>query len=76
MADRGTVRAGARADLVLFDPDEVVDRATYEQPHQFCAGVHAVFVDGVAVVQDGADTGAEPGSTLRRRDGDYVRNGR
>ncbi len=67
MTDRGIVRAGARADLVVFDPSTVVDRATYEQPHQFCAGVHAVFVDGTAVVHEGVDTGAVTGTVLRRQ---------
>jgi N-acyl-D-amino-acid deacylase len=67
MTDRGSVRPGARADLVVFDPSTVIDRATYEQPHQFCAGVHDVFVDGTAVIREGADTGAVTGTVLRRR---------
>jgi N-acyl-D-amino-acid deacylase len=70
MADRGWVRRGARADLVVFDPATVIDRATYEQPHRFCAGVHHVFVDGTSVVREGVDTGAVTGAVLRRqRDG-------
>ncbi|HVC05668.1 MAG TPA: D-aminoacylase [Candidatus Acidoferrales bacterium] len=67
MTDRGSVRPGARGDLVVFDPSTVIDRATYEQPHQFCAGVHHVFVDGTAVIREGADTGAVTGTVLRRQ---------
>jgi len=70
MTDRGFVRPGARADLVAFDPATVIDRATYKQPHQFCAGVHHVFVDGTEVIREGIDTGAIAGTVLRRqRDG-------
>jgi N-acyl-D-amino-acid deacylase len=72
MTDRGVIRAGTCADLVLFDPHEVIDRATYDQPHQFCAGVKAVYVGGAAVVRDGADTGAPAGRLLRRRGDVYA----
>ncbi len=65
MADRGTVRPGARGDLVVFDAAAVADLATYVHPHQFCAGVHHVFVDGTEVVRNGADTGAVTGAVLR-----------
>jgi N-acyl-D-amino-acid deacylase len=70
MTDRGRVRPGARADLVVFDPTTVIDRATYDEPHRFCDGVRHVFVDGTAVVREGVDTGAVTGAVLRRhRDG-------
>jgi N-acyl-D-amino-acid deacylase len=70
MVDRGAVRPGLRGDLVVFDPAAVIDRATYEQPHRFCAGVQRVYVDGTEVVRDGEDTGAAAGAVLRRsRDG-------
>ncbi|HUZ70862.1 MAG TPA: D-aminoacylase [Candidatus Saccharimonadales bacterium] len=76
MTNRGLVRPGARADLVVFDPTTVIDRATYEQPHQFCGGVYAVFVDGTAVVRDGVDTGAVAGAVLRRRRNGYAQRQR
>jgi N-acyl-D-aspartate/D-glutamate deacylase len=76
MTDRGAVRAGARADLVVFDAAAVADLATYEQPHRFCAGVHRVFVDGTEVVRDGADTGAVAGAVLRRRSDGFADRGR
>jgi N-acyl-D-amino-acid deacylase len=66
-ADRGRIAIGQAADLVLFDPQRISDRATYEQPHQYPEGVIAVFVNGVAVVQDGAHTKARPGQVLRAR---------
>lgn len=65
-ADRGRIAVGKAADLVVFDPARVADRATYEQPHQYPVGVTAVFVNGIAVVQDDAHTQARPGQVLRR----------
>jgi N-acyl-D-aspartate/D-glutamate deacylase len=66
LADRGEVRPGAIADLVLFDPEAIEDVATYEDPHQPPHGIAHVFVNGTAVVRDGAHTGARPGRALRR----------
>jgi dihydroorotase/N-acyl-D-amino-acid deacylase len=63
--DRGVLREGFFADLVLFDPRTVGDRATFEQPHQLSVGVRHVLVNGVPVVRDGAHTGAKPGRALR-----------
>ena len=65
LRDRGTVARGAWADLVVFDPDEIVDRATYENPFVQSAGIAHVYVNGRAVVRDGAATGARPGRVLR-----------
>jgi N-acyl-D-amino-acid deacylase len=76
MTDRGCVRPGARADLVVFDPSTVMDRATYDQPHRFCAGVQHVFVDGSEVIREGIDTGAITGTVLRRRPDGFARRGR
>jgi N-acyl-D-amino-acid deacylase len=65
-ADRGRVAVGKAADLVIFDPVRVADRASYENPHQYPEGIVAVFVNGVAVVQNGSHTQARPGQVLRR----------
>ncbi|UFX46467.1 MULTISPECIES: N-acyl-D-amino-acid deacylase family protein [Bradyrhizobium] len=66
-ADRGAVKCGAFADLVLFDPDTVIDAATFEQPVQTAHGIELVLVNGVPVWRDGASTGARPGRVLRRQ---------
>ena len=65
--DRGQVREGYAADLVLFDPARVQDKATYQQPHQFSEGFDLVLVNGQAVVENGKLTGARPGRILRRQ---------
>ena len=66
LADRGAVRAGAFADLVVFDPARIADTATYESPRRAPTGIRAVYVNGVAVARDGVHTGARPGRALRR----------
>ncbi|MDR7523713.1 MAG: D-aminoacylase [Armatimonadota bacterium] len=63
---RGLIRPGCVADLVIFDPAQVADRATFEDPHQFCAGVSHVIVNGRAVIDEGQDTGLAAGRILRR----------
>lgn len=65
--DRGFVMEGLAADLVLFDPDLVRDKATFEDPHHFSEGFEIVLVNGKAVIEDGKLTGARPGRILRRR---------
>ena len=65
ITDRGRIADGLFADLVLFDPATVGDRATYERPHQLSTGVREVFVNGTSVWRDGAATGALPGRALR-----------
>lgn len=67
LEDRGTVRRGAYADLVLFDPGQIVDCATYEDPIQPPQGVKGVWVNGRLSVRDGALTGALAGRVLRGR---------
>ncbi|MCP5202232.1 MAG: D-aminoacylase [Gammaproteobacteria bacterium] len=66
LVDRGTVRAGAFADLVLFDPATVIDRGTFEAPNRYPAGIVDVFVNGARVVAGGVPTAARPGRVLRR----------
>lgn len=63
---RGLLRPGAFADLVLFDPARIADRGTFDDPHLAPAGIDAVFVNGVQVVDDGRHVGARPGRVLRR----------
>jgi len=65
LKDRGLIRPGYKADIVLFDPLRVIDRATFEQPQLTPEGITAVFVNGVAVWRDGAVTGNRPGQPLR-----------
>ncbi len=65
--DRGAVREGYWADLLLFDPARVQDKATFEQPHQFSEGFDYVLVNGRAVVEEGKLTMERPGKVLRHR---------
>jgi dihydroorotase/N-acyl-D-amino-acid deacylase len=66
LADRGVVKAGMFADLTLFDPNTVCDRATFEAPVQTSVGIMHVLVNGTPVLRDGAPTGARAGRALRR----------
>jgi N-acyl-D-amino-acid deacylase len=66
IADRGTIRPGAFADLVLFDPATVADRSTFEDPQALSVGIDKVWVNGAVVWQDGKATGAHPGRGIRR----------
>lgn len=63
--DRGLLRPGMYADVTVFDPDSVIDRATFEHPHQPSAGITYVFVNGQLVLNHGALTAARPGRGLR-----------
>ncbi|HET6229923.1 MAG TPA: D-aminoacylase [Longimicrobiaceae bacterium] len=65
--DRGVVKQGMFADLTLFDPATVCDRATFENPVQTSVGIRHVIVNGVPVVRNGTPTGAKPGRGLRHR---------
>ena len=62
---KGRVQVGADADIVVFDPETVIDRATFEEPHQLATGVLHVFVNGQQVLRDGEHTGALPGRFVR-----------
>ena len=61
---RGFLKEGMFADVVVFDPATIADRATFEKPHQYAVGVKHVFVNGVQVLKDGEHTGAKPGRAL------------
>ena len=64
LKDRGWLKEGMYADLAVFDPATVADRATFENPHQYAVGMKQVFVNGVQVLKDGEHTGAKPGRAL------------
>ena len=66
LRDRGRIREGLVADIAIFDADTVIDRATFEDPHQLAEGVPHVLVNDESVVLDGKHTGARPGRVLRR----------
>jgi N-acyl-D-amino-acid deacylase len=63
--DRGLIRVGSAADLVLFDPQRIADTATLTKPHSYSQGFALVVVNGSIVVEDDAMTGARPGQILR-----------
>ncbi len=65
IADRGLLREGLMADVVVFNPATVIDRATFERPHQIAEGITYVFVNGTLVVDKGKHTGALPGRVMR-----------
>ncbi len=66
LTDRGTLRDGAFADVVIFDPALVSDKATFEEPHQYPVGIDHVLVNGVSMVENGAYTDRRAGRVLRR----------
>ena len=64
LKDRGFVREGMFADVVVFDPATIADRATFEKPHQYSLGMQHVFVNGAQVLENGEHTGAKPGRAV------------
>jgi N-acyl-D-amino-acid deacylase len=66
IADRGALKSGYFADVVVFDPDTIAAHATYENPRQYATGVVHVFVNGSQVLRDGEHTGAKPGMVVTR----------
>ena len=66
LRDRGILRAGAFADVTIFDPARVIDRSTYSEPFQYGEGIEYVIVNGHVVLDRGKPTGDRPGRALRR----------
>lgn len=66
LKDRGEIRVGAWADVTVFDPETVIDTATFSEPHRYPIGIETVIVNGVVVFENGSLTGALPGRALRR----------
>ena len=63
--DRGVLKAGLWADIVVFDPEQITDKATFSAPNQLSVGMQWVLVNGVPVIADGGSTNALPGRVLR-----------
>jgi N-acyl-D-aspartate/D-glutamate deacylase len=66
ISNRGVIEPGYFADLVLFDPATVIDRATFEEPQALAVGIATVWVNGEVVFESGAVTGNAPGRAIRR----------
>ncbi len=64
VTDRGRLKEGTSADITVFDQDRVIDRATFEKPHQFPDGIEFVIVNGVVTIDRGAHTSALAGRVL------------
>ena len=67
IADRGALKEGFFADVVVFDPNTIAAHATYDEPRQYATGVEHVFVNGTQVLREGEHTGAKPGRVVSRR---------
>jgi len=65
LENRGCLSPGCHADIVVFDPGAIADRATFDRPHRYASGVVHVFVNGVQVLRNGEHTGAMPGQVVR-----------
>jgi N-acyl-D-amino-acid deacylase len=65
LKDRGLLREGMAADMLVFDEKEVTDLSTYDKPHAYSKGFHYVLVNGTVVIEEGKHTGKKPGQTLR-----------
>jgi N-acyl-D-amino-acid deacylase len=68
LKDRGVLKVGAVADVVVFDPVKVNDPSTFEDPHHYAEGFSAVLVNGVPVIDQGVLTGQRPGRVVRREE--------
>ena len=68
LSDRGRIEVGAIADIAVLDPATIIDKATFDNPHQYAEGAHHVFVSGEAVLLNAQMTGARPGRVIRSND--------
>ena len=67
LTDRGVIRKGQKADLVVLDPDTINDQATYVEPLQYPSGIDYVLVNGEIVIKHGKQTQVRPGKVIRRK---------
>ncbi|MGN6453487.1 MAG: D-aminoacylase, partial [Steroidobacteraceae bacterium] len=67
LTDRGQLKSGYFADIVLFDPATIQDHATYERPHQLATGIDDVWINGMRALRQGVATGAASGRAVRGR---------
>jgi N-acyl-D-aspartate/D-glutamate deacylase len=67
LTDRGLIKDGYQADLVIFNPETILDKATYEKPHQYPEGISYVLVNGEITVEHGEHSGRKPGKVLRHQ---------
>jgi N-acyl-D-amino-acid deacylase len=67
LENRGFIKPGFTADLVLFDPSTIQDRSTFDRPHQYAIGMVYAWVNGCPTVREGIITGNTPGKVLRKR---------
>ena len=67
MIDRGMLKVGMRADITIFNPETVIDRATFEKPHQYPEGVDFVIVNGILAVNKGECQDVRSGMVLRKK---------
>ena len=65
LKNRGELKPGYFADIVIFNPDSIADHATFEKPHAYATGVMDVLVNGVQVIKDGEHTGNKPGRFIK-----------
>jgi N-acyl-D-aspartate/D-glutamate deacylase len=66
LADRGVIKAGYFADLVIFSPDLISDRSTYAEPYRYPIGIDYVIVNGKVVIEEGRHTGVRAGRVIRK----------
>ena len=64
--DRGTIEIGRIADLAIFDPAQVIDKSTFDDPHNLSVGVNHVLVNGTPIISDGVHNNSRPGQVVRR----------